>query len=246
MKSSTAEKKLIEAAEKLAERIKINKYGDLEHISNLGYKKSDIATLMTGHGKHTKLPGMLRCYQVVCWTKKYGPKKKTGYVVTDRVMALYDAYAKALSAEKKAQKKKQDQADAKAAGFATVAEHKRHIREIKKQEKLEAQQELERDIDRFGLSMWVEDMHRTDQCRLVNVLLEAEEQNFDITDDHVQAVVFSQKTRSGAWRAYMRGELYASQLLHRTERAQNRHENTNYEELLARGYDRDDAREIMR
>ena len=230
------------AVKTLAAQVTRNEYGDLASTP-AG------ARFVTGHGKHTRLPGCLRATQIDGWGK-YGPSKSTGYVVTAEVLALYDAAVAADVARKKAAKKLAEQAAAKAAGHATFeawkrAEKERLAREEQAAAELAAKARAEREqrtlarMAALGLAPDLDDA----AVGVLDVLEAAVADGHQFDRAEIRAVVYAMSHESAAWLAYQEGEMSAADLLHRCERAQHRHENTNYDELLRAGYDREDARD---
>lgn len=227
-----------ELARIVAETKKVeNQYGDVDR---------DPAGCYREYGRH---PRGARRSEIVGWTKD-GPEKRVVHVTSVHLEQLCEQRKKLRTSAKKAAKKAEEKAAAQAAGFASVAAWKRSEKARKERETKEAvavaaaEREARRlkNIERLEALGFGE--HDLDYVPVLGVLEAAAADGFDIEHEHARAARYAMRTNSSAWQAYCEGELSACQLLYRCERAQNRHENTDYDDLLRAGYDRESAREM--
>ena len=203
---------------KVAAKIERNEYGDYINCSVAG------AEFVTGHGSHTRLAGELRATEVIGW-RKGRPVKRTGYIVTKKLIKLMTAYHAALASEEKAAKKAVLEKAARAAGFKTVSAYKKAEKAEKETRKAEALQ------------------HREQRFRqVVADVLDQRTYGYTV-NDAVEMVLEKIDRREGVGRTYADGDFEGSD--HAFVRcvlgAAHRHEHTDYDALLRSGYDREEA-----
>lgn len=237
MKTRTDITELIKSElSRIVTHTKVNDYGDL-------ISAAPDTTVIAGRHPHG-----LKCSQLDGW-KKGRPIKSTVHVTSPALEALtvelaaFDTSAKkTAAAAARAAQKTTDQHAASAAGFKTVTAWKKAEKERRTLEEAQASEirrarNAER-LEAVGLAAG-----DTDFLPVLPVLEEAKREGFDIEHEHARAALYARRNQSSAWNAYNEGDLSASQFLHRSERAQDRHENTDYDQLLRAGFDRELARD---
>ena len=220
---SLAKTNYLTACAALAATITRNQYGD--------YSGSAVGSrFVTGRGKHTRLPIALRAKQVDGWRKGM-PQKSTGYVVTDEVLALYDAYIADEAAQKKLAAKQAVADAAKTAGL-TVSAWKKQQREAKAKAAAEAEEKAVQEA-KEDEAAWL---------KVVTEVLTQKDYAFTpaggvekvlnkIADNEGVGRSWNNYDFDGGRHAFVRCVLGAA----------DRHENSNYDNLLRAGYDREDA-----
>jgi hypothetical protein len=82
--------------------------------------------------------------------------------------------------------------------------------------------------------------------KVVEAIEEAVADGLDLAVEDIEEIVdaleYAHRNKSSAWCAYRSGDMFAKQLVRCCVGAHRRHENTNYDGLLAAGMDRDSAR----
>lgn len=225
----------------LSERTKqrTNEYGDLT-CCPVGCKLV--------YGRHNR--GVKRT-EVTGWFKGF-PTKRVVRVTSDTFESLVDSLFALRASAAKVAKKAADLTAAKAGGFKTVTAWKRHekARAATEAAAAEAQAVLDAEARRVknvarlvALGLDENDLHFVP---VLDTLEAADADGFEVGREHARAALYAREKNTSAWQAYGEGELSATELLHRAERAQHRHEKTIYDSLLRDGFDRDEAREAIR
>ena len=222
MKTQT---KLDRAVAKLAKAITRNAFGDL-----IGCPAG--AEIIAGRDGRT-LPDSLRASEVIAW-RRGKPQKRAVYVVTAEVLRLTAEVAAESKAARAADAAATLRADAAAAGL-TVAAHRRALRAQAAADAVAAiAAEAVRAAD--DLRQW------SDAVREISA-----RRAYPWSEGTALALVMDKlRSREGVARAWCSGEFDGGReaFVRCVLGAADRHENTNYEELLSAGMGRDDARDL--
>ena len=217
--------KLDRAVAKLAKVIVRNAFGDL-----IGCPKG--AEVIGGREGRT-LPGTLRATEVLAW-RRGKPQKRVVYITTKAITALSAEVAANSKAERATDAIAALRADAIAAGL-TIAAYRRTLRE-KAAAAVIAAKEADAANEADDLRQW-EDAVR-DVCA---------KRDFVWGESiSLYKVLEKLKAREGVAKAWLRGEFDGDRedFVCCVLGAADRHENTNYDELLSSGMDRDEARQF--
>ena len=222
MKTQT---KLDRAVAKLAKSIVRNAFGDL-----IGCPAG--AEIIAGRDGRT-LPDSLRASEVIAW-RRGKPRKRIVYVVTAEVLRLSAEVAVESKATRAADAAATLRADAAAAGL-TVAAHRRALRTQAAADAVAAiAAEAVRAAD--DLRQW------SDAVREISA-----RRAYPWSEGTALSLVIDKlRSREGVARAWLNGDFDGGReaFVRCVLGAADRHENTNYEELLSAGMGRDDARDL--
>jgi len=217
--------KLDRAVGKLAQSIVRNAFGDL-----IGCPKG--AEIIAGqYGR--SLPACLRASEVLAW-RRGKPRKRVVYIATAEVLRLTAEVAASSKATRAADAAAALRADAAAAGV-TVAVHRRALRV---QAAADAVAAIAADAARAAddLRQW------TDAVREITA-----RRAYPWSEGTALTLVIDKlRSREGVARAWFSGEFDGGReaFVCCVLGAADRHQNTNYEELLSAGMGRDDARDL--
>lgn len=222
MKTQT---KLDRAVAKLAKAIVRNAFGDL-----IGCPAG--AEIIAGKDGRS-LPECLRASEVIAW-RRGKPRKRVVYVTTAEIVTLSAQFAAESKATRAADAAATLRADAAASGL-TVAAYRRALRVQAAADAVEAiAAEAVRAAD--DLRQWGDAVREISARRA-----------YPWSEGTALALVLDKlRSREGVARAWLSGEFDGGReaFVRCVLGAADRHENTNYEELLSAGMGRDDARDL--